>query len=129
MTNDRLVLFACGDVGPVHEPIEVYSELARDTLRTADLRFAQVERVYSELGSFQLNSGGEHSRVNPRLASVFEDCGFDVVSVASNHAMDWGPQALLDSIDLLRGKGIATVGAGRNLDEARKPAFVERNGV
>jgi poly-gamma-glutamate synthesis protein (capsule biosynthesis protein) len=129
MKNDRLVLLACGDVGPVHEPMESYSALARDTLRTGDLRFAQVERVYSELGSYQLHSAGEHSRVKPSLASIFDDCGFDVVSVASNHAMDWGPDALLDSIDLLRGKGIATVGAGRNLEEARKPAFVERNGI
>ena len=43
--------------------------------------------------------------------------------------MDWGPDALLDSIELFRKKGIATVGAGRNLREAREPAFVERNGV
>jgi poly-gamma-glutamate synthesis protein (capsule biosynthesis protein) len=109
--------------------MEAYSALARDTLRTADLRFAQVERVYSDLGAFQLHSGGAHSRVKPALASVFDDCGFDIVSVASNHAMDWGPEAMLDSIDLFRGKGIATVGAGRNLEEARKPAFIERNGI
>jgi poly-gamma-glutamate synthesis protein (capsule biosynthesis protein) len=106
-----------------------YSTLARDTLRGADLRFAQVERVYSNLGALQLHSGGAHSRVKPELASVFEDCGFDIVSVASNHAMDWGPEAMLDSIELLRSKGIATVGAGRNLEEARKPAFIERNGI
>jgi hypothetical protein len=129
MARDRLVLLAVGDVGPVHEPMEAYSALARDTLRTGDIRFAQVERVYSELGAFQLHSGGAHSRVKPALASVFDDCEFDIVSVASNHAMDWGPEAMLDSIDLFRGKGIATVGAGRNLDEARKPAFIERNGI
>ena len=129
MTNDRLVLLAVGDVGPIHEPMESYSALARETLRGADLRFAQVERVYSDLGALQLHSGGEHSRVKPEFASVFDDCGFDIVSVASNHAMDWGPEAMLDSIELFRRKGIATVGAGRNLEEARKPAFIERNGI
>jgi poly-gamma-glutamate synthesis protein (capsule biosynthesis protein) len=101
----------------------------RSTLQAADLRFAQVERVYSERGALQVHSGGEHSRVPPRMASVFEDCGFDVVSVASNHAMDWGEEALLDSIALFRGKGIAAVGAGHNLEEARQPAFIERNGI
>ena len=105
MNKDHLVVLACGDVGPIHEPMESYSALVRDTLRTADVRFAQVERVYSELGSLQLHSGGEHSRVKPQLASVFKDCGFDVASVASNHAMDWGPEALLDSIETLRGMG------------------------
>ncbi|MGI9387426.1 MAG: CapA family protein, partial [Methyloligellaceae bacterium] len=60
---------------------------------------------------------------------VFEDCGFDIVSVASNHAMDWGPDALLDTMALLQDKGIRTVGGGRNLEEARKPVIVERRGV
>ena len=129
MSNDSLTLLACGDVGPIHEPMSLYSAHVRDTLKAADVRFAQVERVYSDLGALQVHSGGEHSRVKPGLASIFSDCGFDVVSVASNHAMDWGGEAMLDSIAQLRTRGLVTVGAGRNLDEARQPAIVERNGV
>lgn len=129
MSATTMTLLACGDVGPIHEPVEAYSEHVRSTLASADLRFAQVERVYSERGALQLHSGGAHSRVKPHMAAIFDQCGFDVVSVASNHAMDWGPDALLDSIELFRQKGIATVGAGRNLREARAPAFVERNAV
>jgi poly-gamma-glutamate synthesis protein (capsule biosynthesis protein) len=125
----ELVLMGCGDVGPIHEPMDAYSVLAQPTLTSADLRFAQVERVYSERGALQVHSGGAHSRCNPALVSVFEDCGFDVVSVASNHAMDWGPNALLDTIELLQRKGVHVVGAGRNLDEARSAAIIERNGV
>jgi poly-gamma-glutamate capsule biosynthesis protein CapA/YwtB (metallophosphatase superfamily) len=126
---NTLVLMGCGDVGPIHKPMDAYSALARPTLARANLRFGQVERVYSERGSLQVHSGGGHSRCKPALASVLSDCGFDVVSVASNHAMDWGPDALLDTIDLLRGKGLQVVGAGRNLDEARASAIVECNGV
>jgi poly-gamma-glutamate capsule biosynthesis protein CapA/YwtB (metallophosphatase superfamily) len=129
MKNDSLVLLGCGDIGPVHEPMAPYSELARPALAAGDLRFAQVERVYSDRGAFQLHSQGHHSRVKPHLASVFSDCGFDVVSLASNHAMDWGEDALLDTMAEFAQRGIQTVGAGRNLDQARKPAIVERNGV
>lgn len=129
MTTNTLTLLAVGDVGPIHEPVEAYGALASSTLASSDLRFAQVERVYSELGALQLHSGGEHSRAKPHMAAIFDKYQFDVVSVASNHAMDWGADALLDSIELFRRKGIATVGAGRNLREAREPAFVERNGV
>ena len=129
MSGKSLTLFGVGDIGPIHEPMDQYTTLVRDTLKTADLRFAQVERVYSKLGAFQLHSGGAHSRVDPKLASVFTDCGIDVASVASNHAMDWGPEALLDSIAKLRAMGIATVGAGANLEEARKPVFIEKNGI
>ena len=129
VVSDAVVLMACGDVGPIHEPMAAYSELARPTLAGADVRFGQVERVYSERGSLQVHSGGAHSRIKSHMASIFTDCGFDVVSVASNHAMDWGEDALLDTIALLRDKGIQVVGGGRNLREARRHAIVERNGV
>ena len=124
-----ITLLGCGDVGPIHEPLSEFSTLAKPTLAAADLRFAQVERVYSDRGSLQVHSGEIHSRVKPHMASIFSDCGFDVVSVASNHGMDWGPDALLDTIELLRSRGIKTVGAGRNLAEAREPAIVEREGI
>jgi poly-gamma-glutamate synthesis protein (capsule biosynthesis protein) len=129
MATGSVSLLGCGDVGPIHEPMAAYSTLAKPVLAGADLRFAQVERVYSERGSLQVHSGGGHSRVKPALASVFEDCGFNVVSVASNHAMDWGADALLDTIALFRSKGIQVIGAGENLCEARRPAIVEKNGV
>lgn len=124
-----LVLMGCGDVGPLHEPVERYTTLVRATLAEADLRFAQVERVYSERGALQLHSGGAHSRLPPDMAQVFSDCGFDVVSLASNHAMDWGEEPLLDTLSWFRDRGIKTIGAGASLEEARQPAFLERNGV
>lgn len=129
MADNSIVLMGCGDVGPIHEPMDAYSVLAKPTLATADLRFAQVERVYSERGALQVHSGGAHSRVKPHLASIFSDCGFDVVSLASNHAMDWGADAMLDTADLLRKRGLQVAGVGRNLHEARQPVIVERNGV
>ncbi|HEX4185911.1 MAG TPA: CapA family protein, partial [Stellaceae bacterium] len=119
-----VVLLGCGDIGPIHEPMAQYSELVRHRLAEADIRFAQVERVYSERGELQPH-GGAHGRLPPHMASVITDCGFNVVSVAGNHAMDWGAEALLDTIDLLRAKGIQAIGAGRNLAEARQPALID----
>jgi poly-gamma-glutamate synthesis protein (capsule biosynthesis protein) len=127
--DEGVVLLGVGDVGPIHEPMGGYGTLARDTLATGDICFAQCERVYSERGSLQIHSGGGHSRCRPESASIFSDCGFDIVSVASNHAMDWGGDALLDTIELLRANGIAAVGGGRSLEEARQPAILERKGV
>lgn len=124
-----ITLLGCGDVGPIHEPVTKFAELVKPTLAAADLRFAQVERVYSERGAMQVHSGDVHSRQHPRFAEIFPECGFDVVSLASNHAMDWGPEAMLDTAELLRSRGIAVVGAGRDLAEARRPAIVERKGV
>src|SRR3954451_6710189 len=94
--SEAVVLLGCGDVGPIHEPMGQYSELVRDTIAAADIRFAQVERVYSDRGELQ-PGGGAHGRLPPHLASVITDCRFNVVSVAGNHAMDWGPEPLLDT--------------------------------
>jgi len=128
-TANCVTLLGVGDVGPLHEPMAAYSELAKPVLAAADIRFGQVERVYSDRGEFQVHSNGGHSRVKPHMASVFTDCGFDVVSLASNHAMDWGADAMLDTLALLRGKGLHVIGAGKDLEESRRPAIVEKNGV
>src|SRR4029077_2305982 len=108
MPENQLTLLGCGDIGPIHEPIDAYSTLVRPTLAAADLRFAQVERVYSKRGALHEHAPDGHSLVVPHMASIFTDCGFDVVSLASNHAMDVGAEALLDSIALFEEMGIRT---------------------
>jgi hypothetical protein len=52
--SGTITLLGCGDVGPVDEPAEAFCTLAKNTLAQADMRFAQVERVYSERGSLQV---------------------------------------------------------------------------
>lgn len=128
MPSNEIVLLACGDIGPVHEPVGPLSSLVSPTLANGDIRFAQAERVYSERGALQV-TGVERSRLQPHMASVFTDCGFNVVSVAGNHALDWGPDAFVDTINLLKGKGIEVVGGGGNLEEACRPVIFEKNGV
>src|ERR1700761_7880418 len=119
----ELLLMAVGDVGPYHEPLDGYPTLAKPTLAQADVRFAHCEKVFSKRGTMQVHSDGHYSRQDPRFASLFADCGFDVVSVAGNKAMDWGGEALLDMIELFRSMGIATVGGGRDSDEGRGRAL------
>ena len=139
MTKDNIVLLGVGDVGPVHGAMETYSTLVRPVLATGDIRFAQCERLYSE-SSARSDNAGEwggsltdlslgHRPLKTHLISIFTDCGFDVVSLAGNHTMDYGEEAVLDTIALFNKKGIQVVGAGRNLEEARQPAIIEKEGV
>src|SRR5580704_16286747 len=114
MATDHIVVLGCGDIGPFHEPMDRYGTLVHPTLASADIRFGQCERIYSERGSRQVHAGN-FERLKPQKAAIFSDCGFDVVSLASNHTMDWGEEALLDTIELFRNKGIQPIGAGRNL--------------
>lgn len=133
MTNDNTItLIGTGDIGPVHGPedgfaIEDYSSLVRDTLASVDLRFGNCERQYSTRGSF--SERAPHGRQAPEMAQIFTDCGFDAVTIANNHMYDYGPDALLDTRELLLSKGISVTGAGKDIAEACEPAIVTRKAV
>ena len=130
--ESTVTLITGGDIGPVYEPTEEFAELIAPAFQEADVRLGQCERTYSERGSppqFVYGPGGEHSRLHPRMASVWNAAGIDVVSLASNHAMDWGPDALLDTVDLFRRMGKTVIGAGKDGSEARQPAIIDRNGI
>ena len=66
-------------------------------------------------------------RAKPEYASYLTDMGTDVVSLANNHAYDYGEVSLTDSIDTLNRIGMPFVGAGRNLEEAVKPVYFIAN--
>ncbi|MGE5551210.1 MAG: CapA family protein [Bacteroidota bacterium] len=64
-----------------------------------------------------------------RTVAALVSGGFNVVSLANNHAMDFGPLALEETISLLDKYGIAHAGAGRNLASGRIPAILTANGL
>ena len=132
-TNQRsgLTLAACGDVAGGHNPAESAFTYVKDALRSADIRFAQVEKLYSERGSYQGISGAANLEVRQPLhtATAFQSVPFNMLSLASNHTGDWGPEAIADTVDTFRKLAIPTIGAGHNIAEARQPAIFESNGL
>ncbi|HLD13875.1 MAG TPA: CapA family protein [Burkholderiales bacterium] len=64
-----------------------------------------------------------------KVAPALLNAGFNVVSLANNHAMDQGAEGLRHTLDALDLVGIKHTGAGMNLAEARKPAIIESHGM
>ena len=128
MANGEIVFLGVGDVGPSHEPVNDFCSLVRPVFAEADLRFAQCERMCTDKGTL-MPHGSPTGRTKPHMDSLYDYAGFNVLSVAGNHGMDWGGEALLDVMERLRKKGIHVMGGGRNIAEARQPAIVEKNGV
>ena len=64
-----------------------------------------------------------------KVAPALLNAGFNVVSLANNHAMDQGAEGLRHTLDALDLVGIKHTGAGMNLAEARKPAIIESRGA
>lgn len=63
-------------------------------------------------------------RADPLTAQALVTAGFDVVTLANNHIMDYGPLALEDTINTLKSINLLYTGAGMNLNEARRAAFI-----
>jgi poly-gamma-glutamate synthesis protein (capsule biosynthesis protein) len=67
-------------------------------------------------------------RAGSIAAKALKTAGFRVVTLANNHAMDFGPQALKDTLASLDENGILYTGAGMDLDDARSPALLKIKG-
>lgn len=67
-------------------------------------------------------------RLAPEKVSILQEMGIDAVTLANNHALDYGTDALLDTCDVLDGAGILHTGAGKDLDAAKQPVVFEKNG-
>jgi len=64
-----------------------------------------------------------------KVGQALRNAGFTVVSLANNHTLDFGADGLAQTIEALDAVGIAHVGAGPNLNDARKPVIVEAAGA
>lgn len=64
----------------------------------------------------------------PEYIKLLEDIGTDVVELAGDHFQDWGPEAVLYSIDLYKKQGWKYYGGGINLKDGRKALQMEVNG-
>ena len=93
-----------------------------DVMRSADIFMVNNEFPYSDRGTPTENKKFTF-RAKPEYASYLLDMGADIVSLANNHAYDYGKIAFLDTLDTLNGIGMPYVGAGRNLEEAIKPVY------
>lgn len=97
----------------------------------ADIAYCNLEGPMADVGEKHPGKAGIslHLRSTPRVASALADAGFNVVSLANNHTLDYGDAALEQTIRLLDGVGIAHAGAGPDLTAARRPAVLQMNGL
>ena len=88
-------------------------------LKTGDITIANLESPIAR-GGVEFSGKKFRFRAEPELAGALKESGINLVTLANNHTMDFGGQALMETIKNLESAGIGRVGAGKNLDEARK---------
>lgn len=93
-----------------------------DIMSDSDIMMINNEFPYSNRGTPTANKTFTF-RAKPETVNYLCDMDVDVVSLANNHAYDYGEEAFIDTMDTLSSAGIAYVGAGRNIDEASSAVF------
>ncbi|MFR3650066.1 MAG: CapA family protein, partial [Enterocloster aldenensis] len=99
----------------------------RSVIDSSDVFMANEEFPFSSRGTAAADKQFTF-RLPPEKVSIFQELGIDIVTLANNHALDFGTDALLDTCHTLDQAGIYRVGAGANLDEAKRPVIMEIKG-
>jgi poly-gamma-glutamate capsule biosynthesis protein CapA/YwtB (metallophosphatase superfamily) len=98
-------------------------EGTKEILNSATLLIGNQEIPLSNRGSVYTQKKWI-LRADPRTVQSLVNAGFDIVTLANNHMMDYGPLALTDTLNALNEAKILHTGAGMNLKEAREPAII-----
>ena len=96
-------------------------------LQQADLRIVNLENTFTS--NTQKVPKVFNFKSDPRNVQALKQAHIDVVSLANNHSKDFGDDGLLDTLQALHKKSIKTVGAGKNIRDARAPVIIKKNGI
>lgn len=122
------VVLAVGDVAAKRADPDSMFEGCAPLLRGGDITFGQLETVITDRGS--PSPGAKLAmRTHPDFAPALERAGFDVMSFAGNHCLDWGYEGLDDTLAAMAATRVRLCGAGGDIAAARKPAIVTRDGT
>ncbi|MEU8175802.1 CapA family protein [Microbispora hainanensis] len=102
---------------PWGDALEVLDEVA------PDVRVLNLETSITRSGDFAPGKQ-VHYRMNPANIPALAVARPDVCVLANNHVLDFGVRGLVETLDTLEEAGLDQAGAGRDEDEARRPAIV-----
>jgi hypothetical protein len=112
-----------------HGPTALVSPEVAELAREPDILVVNLECCISTRGEPWPDPAKPFFfRAPPAAVDLLVDLGVDCVTLANNHALDFGAEALGDTIDLLGDAGISAVGAGADLAGARRPVVLEHDG-
>jgi len=106
------------------------SEGLQGLFGSSDFNIMNLEGPAAEKNlQFRIQKTGPHIINDPEIFPVLKKLNIDLVTLANNHLMDYGPQGLSDTIRNCRQNSINTVGAGICLKEAQAPFIFEKGSV
>ncbi len=105
-----------------------FFEKVRNDIR-ADFIFGNLESVLSDIGFDRNCFNRGHLRGTPQMATVLKNVGFNVINVANNHMMQFGPEPFIETCQELACLGIAVVGSKGNCGWNCQPVILEKGNI
>lgn len=106
----------------------IISEELLEEMVNADICMVNNEFQFSTRGTPM--EGKQYTfRTDPKYVQVMKDLGVDIVSLANNHALDFGTEAMQDTFAALDDAGILYAGAGDTRARAKELQIIEVNGM
>lgn len=106
----------------------VVSNELREQLNAADILMINHEFPFSDRGT-PMEDKQFTFRCPPSYVTALGELGVDIASLANNHALDYGTDALLDTFETLDAAGIRYAGAGLTKERAEQVQIMELNGM
>ncbi len=97
-------------------------------IRSADLAVTNLEAPLIEHGKPRAKTGPA-IKSKPECIASLSFAGFNLLTLANNHIMDYGEEGLNSTLDACKKHGLAFVGVGQNLEEAKAPYVTEIQGI
>ena len=135
MNNEPINIFISGDFAPRLRVNEVIQKCDHQLLFNDILPLIQKSDIaITNLESPLLENGSPIAKTGPNLKAPVKSiealkyAGFDMVTLANNHMMDYGREGLLSTIKICEDNQIKHIGAGTDLEEAKQIQYFELKG-
>jgi len=130
MTEQQTLRMALTGDSLIARSISVYedepTQALLQVLRESDVSFTNLESLPNNFEGYPVeDSGGSHLGAHEWVIDELVAAGINLFAMPNNHSLNYGVTGLLTTIDILNAHGVVWAGIGRNLGEARMPAYLD----
>lgn len=107
-------------------PNSLFGEVSNN-IKEADVAIANFECPGTELNT-KITKCGPSLKALPKDIELLKNAGFNILSLANNHILDYGEQGVIDTLRECQNQEVKTVGGGKDMVEAKEPLFITIEG-
>jgi len=127
MSEEIKIIFTGDFIPPNKTDSQIYSDELLKLLKDKDFSITNLETPLTD-SNVSITKTGRNFKRSPSSIKFIKEGHFDAVCLSNNHIRDYDDQGVVDTIDTCHKNNIKTVGAGKNLSEAKLPLHLNIKG-